>query len=145
MNTYEDDFYAWTLETAEKLRQGKWSEINVTDLIEEIEDMGGSVWRALDSRLTVLLAHLLKWQYQPRCRGRSWRATIKEQRHQICRLLKKNPSLGAELIKTINEAYPGAVIVAFKETDLDEEVFPVTFAETGWSWEEVLETEFLPD
>lgn len=41
MNTYEDDFYAWTLETAEKLRQGKWSEINVTDLIEEIEDMGG--------------------------------------------------------------------------------------------------------
>lgn len=56
-----EDYYGWTKETIEKLRQGRWNEVNIEDLIEEIEDRGSSLWRALDSRLTVLLAHLLKW------------------------------------------------------------------------------------
>ncbi|ADE16262.1 protein of unknown function DUF29 [Nitrosococcus halophilus Nc 4] len=139
------DFYGWTRETAEKLRQGKFNEVNMEDLIEEVEDMGASVWRALDSRLTILLAHLLKWQYQPERQGRSWQLTIKEQRHQIAKLLRKNPSLKPELAATIAEAYPGAVIVAARETDKDENTFPATFEGTGWTWEQVLDMEFLPE
>lgn len=138
------DYYGWAQETAEKLRQGKISEVNMEDLIEEIEDMGGSVWRALDSRLTVLLAHLLKWQYQPERQGRSWRLTVKEQRYQIVRLLKKNPSLKPALEETVSEAYTGAVLVAARETDKDEAAFPPTFEDTGWSWEQVLDIEFYP-
>jgi hypothetical protein len=140
-----EDYYGWTQETAEKLRQGRLSEVNMEDLIEEIEDMGGSIWRALDSRLTVLLAHLLKWQYQPERRGRSWRITIKEQRYQIAKLLRKNPSLKPALEETINEAYPGAVLAVAKETDKDEDTFPLTFEQTGWTWEQVLDSEFYPD
>lgn len=99
-----EDYYGWTQETAEKLRQGRLSEVNIEDLVEEIGDMGGSVWRALDSRLTVLVARLLKWQYQPERQGKSWRLTIEEQRYQIGRLLRKNPSLKPALEETLSEA-----------------------------------------
>lgn len=55
------DYYAWMQETIEKLRQGKFNEVNMEELIEEIEDMGGSERNELENRLAVLLAHLLKW------------------------------------------------------------------------------------
>jgi hypothetical protein len=41
-------------------------------------------------------AHLLKYHYLAQWRvenGRSWEATIKEQRHRLNRLLKHNPGL----------------------------------------------------
>lgn len=65
------DYYVWTQETAKKLRQGRLNEVDVDYLAEEIEDMGVSERRALESRLEVLLVHLLKWRYQPERRGRS--------------------------------------------------------------------------
>ena len=49
-------------------------------LAEEIGDLGLSLERELYHRYVVLLAHLLKWRYQPRSAGASWRGTINEQR-----------------------------------------------------------------
>ena len=59
---YEEDFYAWTVEQARLLRSGDLRAIDVANIAEEIESMGRSDRRAIESRLTVLLAHLLKWQ-----------------------------------------------------------------------------------
>ena len=102
---YETDFYQWTQQQAALIRQGLFSELDTAHLIDEIEDMGGSKERELESRLGVLLAHLLKWEFQPARRGNSWRLTIKEQRRRIDRLLKKNPSL--------KPLFPGTVIDAY--------------------------------
>ena len=71
MTKYNTDFYGWTQEQAALLKSGRFSEIDVEHLIEEVETMGRSEKRALESRLTVLLVHLLKWQYQPARRGNS--------------------------------------------------------------------------
>src|SRR5512134_2414110 len=92
---YEQDFYAWTQEQASKLRSGELVTLDLEHLAEEIESMGRSERRELINRLAVLLAHMLKWQYQPERRGsgKSWRATIKEQRRQVQRVLKDSPSL----------------------------------------------------
>jgi hypothetical protein len=49
-------------------------------MAEEIEDVGKSEQRELENRMAILLAHLLKWQYQPARRGASWQKTIKVQR-----------------------------------------------------------------
>ena len=84
---YEQDYHAWAQETAQLIRQGRFLEVDVEHLAEEIEDMGASRERELESRLGVLLAHLLKWRYQPERRGASWEAAIKEQRQRILRLL----------------------------------------------------------
>jgi hypothetical protein len=78
MSDYQKDFYSWTCEQAELLRAGRFNELDVFNLIEEIETMGRSEKRELESRLTVLLVHLLKWQYQPMRRGCSWQLTIQE-------------------------------------------------------------------
>lgn len=144
MTNPNEDYYGWTQETAEKLRQGRLNEVNIAVLIEEIEDMGKSERRELESQLTVLLMHLLKWQYQPERRGRSWTATIKNQRLKVSHALQDNPSLKPQLPTIGTRAYESAVLDAVSETNLDENSFPATFEKTGWSWEQVLDPEFYP-
>ncbi|QBQ56454.1 DUF29 domain-containing protein [Nitrosococcus wardiae] len=145
MTNPTQDYYAWTQETIEKLRQGKFSEVNMEDLIEELEEMGGSERNELENRLTVLLMHLLKWKYQPNYRGRSWQLILKEQRLKIKIRLKKSLSLKPRLSELGEDAYLVAVVAAARETGLEEDVFPATFEETGWSWEQVQDMEYLPD
>jgi hypothetical protein len=145
MTNPNEDFYGWTQETIEKLRQGRLKEVNVDELIEELEEMASSDRNEVENRLVVLLTYLLKWQYQPKRRSRSWRLTIKEQRQRITRRLRKSPSLKPTLTETLQEVYPSAVTVAARETGLDEDIFPPAFEQTGWSWEQVLDMEYLPD
>src|SRR6266852_4161446 len=90
---YEEDFYAWTVEQARLLRSGDLTAIDIANIAEEIESMGRSDRRALESRLTVLLTHLLKWQIQQRLRSSSWSGSIAEQRRRIAKLLRESPSL----------------------------------------------------
>lgn len=73
---YETDVVAWSNEQAELLRSGKFSEIDGKNIAEEIADVGKSEQRELASRMAVLIAHLLKWKYQPERRGSSWEKTI---------------------------------------------------------------------
>jgi hypothetical protein len=121
---HDVDFYAWTQQQVDVLQTQQWSEVDIASLIEELESMGARERRELISRLAVLIAHLLKWQHQPSFRGRSWQLTLKEQRRQLHRLLKDNPSLHARLSEWIDEAYGDAILAAAKETGLDEAVFP---------------------
>jgi hypothetical protein len=124
--TYSDDYYGWAMHNAELLRQGRLGEIDSERIAEELEDMGGSKERELESRLGVLLAHLLKWVYQPERRESSWRATIREQRIRVARVLRKNPSLKSKLDEAFSEAYVDSRLIAMRETGLDESTFPET-------------------
>ena len=72
----DQDFYAWSLEQAALLRQGRTAEADLDLIAEEIESMGKTEKRELVSRLTVLILHLLKWRFQPKGRGKSWRLSI---------------------------------------------------------------------
>lgn len=139
---YSGDFFGWTQQQAELLRAGKLSEVDVMNLAEEIEDMGGSEKRELESRLGVLLLHLLKWHYQPSHRGQSWKLTIAEQRNRIARRLKKSPSLKALLPELAEDAYSDARYGAARETGRELEVFPLI---CPWSVKDALTDEFMPD
>jgi hypothetical protein len=88
---YETDVIAWAEEQAAFLRSGNLAALDIEHLAEEIEDVGKSERRELASRLAVLAAHLLKWQFQPNRRGNSWRRTIKEQRRAIAAHLIETP------------------------------------------------------
>lgn len=92
-NLHESDFYSRTHEQAALLREPRLDELDTEHLIEELWDMGASQEREIESRLAVLLAHLLEWRFQPEHRSKSWRATIKEQCFCIDQLLAKNPGL----------------------------------------------------
>ncbi|EAZ92437.1 hypothetical protein CY0110_01889 [Crocosphaera chwakensis CCY0110] len=76
----DKDYYAWTQEQAELLRTKQINNIDWQNLADEIEEMGRSEKRQLESSLQVLIMYLLKWQFQPNLRSRSWQLTIQEQR-----------------------------------------------------------------
>lgn len=139
---HDVDFHAWTQQQVDLLKAGQWSEVDIESLIDEIESMGASERRELINRLAVLLGHLLKWQYQPSFRGRSWQLTLKEQRRQLQRLLRDNPSLQARLSDFIDEAYGDALLLAAKETGLDEAVFP---GQCLYAQSDLLNLEFYPE
>jgi hypothetical protein len=141
-NYYHSDFYAWANEQAALLRAGELSAVDVQNIADEIESMGRSEKRELISRLTALLLHLLKWQFQPMMRGRSWRLNIDGQRLDLEELLKDNPSLKAELDPSIAQAYRRALIEAERETGLGRETFP---AGCPYTFDQVMRDDFWPD
>uniref|UniRef100_A0A7C4VZK8 DUF29 domain-containing protein n=1 Tax=Desulfatirhabdium butyrativorans TaxID=340467 RepID=A0A7C4VZK8_9BACT len=125
MNTlYEKDFYLWTVEQANLLRTGALSQLDIKNLLEEIEAMGRSEKRELRSRLTVLIMNLLKWDYQPEFRCKSWESTIQTQRKEIEFVLNDNPSLRQGLSDVILQAYPLSRLKASLETGMSESTFP---------------------
>lgn len=138
---YEKDFYAWTIETAKALKEKAFNRVDIEHLVEELDDMGASQRNELESRLGVLLAHLLKWQFQPSHRGKSWELTIKEQRRKISRRLTKTPSLKSRIEEMLDDAYGDSLLIAQKETGLDEETFP---KQCPYTLAQILDESFYP-
>ena len=141
MQTYEDDIVAWANEQAKLLRAKRFDQLDIAHIAEEIEDVGKSEQRELASRFAVLLAHLLKWHYQPERRGTSWQSTIRTQRRAIALRLKRTPSLKVMLSDQDwrEEIWLDAMTLAMKETGLD--ALP---EDCPWAWEELLDPEWLP-
>jgi hypothetical protein len=123
---YAQDFYAWTQQQAELLRSGKVDELDVENLLEEIESLGRQERQELRNRLGVLLGHLLKWRYQPEARSRSWTGTIREQRQEIKRHLRENPSLKPYLLDAIEIGYEKGLALLERETPVDLSQVPLT-------------------
>ena len=139
---YDEDFYGWAMANAQLLRERKMNDIDFDNLIEEIESMVGNQYNEFVNRLRLLLAHLLKWQYQPVLQSRSWTLTLKEQRKQLQRLIKHNPSLKSKTQQAFLEAYEEALILAERETGLEEQTFPKN---CPYTLEQCLDEEFYPE
>lgn len=138
---YETDFYAWTQKQAELLRNQQWSDLDLPNLLEEIESLGKQQRQELRNRLSILIGHLLKWQYQPERRSRSWLATIRIQRRDTLKLLQDNPSLKPYLQEALQEAYENGKDLAVAQTNLPYKTFP---SECSYTFEEILDNCFYP-
>jgi Domain of unknown function DUF29 len=138
---YESDFYAWTLEQAALLRSQQWTQVDLSNLIEEIESLGKQQRQELRNRLGVLIGHLLKWEYQPQNRSRSWLATLRVQRLDILDLLEDNPSLKPYLEEALPKACLKGVALAVGETNLPERTFA---HDCPYRLSEVLSDRFYP-
>jgi len=142
MRSYQNDVVAWSKKQAALLRAGRFSELDIANIVEEIEDVGKSEERELSSRMAVLLTHLLKWQYQPERQSRSWSRTVKEQRKRVLLRIKRTPSLKHVVDDSdwVAEAWADAVAKAVEETGLD--VFP---EDCPWTMTDVLSENWLPN
>lgn len=140
---YETDFHAWAMRSALLLREGKLAELDAEHIAEELEGMGASERRELLNRLQVLLLHLLKHQYQPERRGKSWLLTINHQRTAIERLLEQSPSLRGLLnADALARVYGKALRDTVIETDLDPHLFPIA---CPYRLEQILDEDWLPE
>lgn len=138
---YDQDFYVWTQEQARLLREHRFAELDLANLIDEVESVGRSEKHEIRSRLTVLLAHLLTWKYQPDARKPGWTGTIDEQRHSLLDVLEDNPSLRSRPAEVFARAYAAARVQATKETGIAFALFP---EQPPFTLEQVLDTSFLP-
>ena len=138
---YEADYHRWTKDQASALRQRRLSDIDWENVAEEIESLGRSDRRKIESPLAVILEHLLKWQFQPEQRSASWRATLLEQRNRIDRLLQESPSLKSYPATVLDEEYRLARLKAAGETGLPLDGLP---EQSPYTIEQVLNEDFLP-
>jgi hypothetical protein len=139
---YDSDYLRWLAETAGLLRSGRFDQIDVLNLAEELDDMGRSEKRAVESNLEVLLRHLLKYQYQRDRRSNSWRFTILEHRDRIAKAFRDSPSLRPYFASIYADCYATARQKAAVETGLPLETFP---NKAPFTPEAALDTGFLPD
>lgn len=141
---YDQDVILWSQEQARLLRDGRFAELDIEHLADEIEDVGKSEKRELANRMAVLLAHLLKWSRQSENRTASWRATISHQRKRIALALKETPSLKTVMRdRDWEEAvWLDAVAQASRETGVREDELPDV---CPWTMAQVADAEFWPE
>lgn len=138
---YDKDGHGWAMEQAALLRARRFNEIDLENIAEEIESVGKSERRTLESHLSRLLMQLLKWQHQPERQGNSWAAAIRGARLEVRDVLDENPSLRPRLPALTAKAWRRAVIKAMEETGLDEQVFP---SECPWTFEQAMDPGVWP-
>ncbi len=147
---YEKDFHNWIEQHIYLLKTGQVHELDKAHLIEELEGMANRDRNELVSHFKILIAHLLKWQFQLNqlnerwsdFKGSSWRGTIVEQRSEIQDQLENIPSLKRSLEEVIIKAYPKAVSLAVKETGLLHQVFP---KDCPYSIQQILDDDYYPN
>lgn len=115
---YETDFVEWADRTAELLRQGKFAEVDLEHLIEEVEGLAGSDRRAVVSQLRRMLMHLIKERIQPERAGSGWRSSIIDAQREIELYIEASPSLRPYLEDALQKTYRRAVKDALQETEL---------------------------
>jgi len=142
---YDQDLHLWWVKTADLLKQKRFEELDLENLIEEIESMGKRERRELANRLTTIIEHLLKLTYWTEVKeenARGWRITIVEQRRQIIRLLADSPSLKTWLEEIFLECYEAARRDTIKANYLPENIFPL---QPFLTVEELLNLDYLPE
>lgn len=140
-SSYEEDFFDWTSHQSESLRDRRVGDLDWDNLAEEVESLGRSQKLEIRSRLRVLLAHLLKWHFQPNRRSHSWQSTIGEQRVHITGIVEASPSLRRYPAETLAWAYTWARTKAQSETGLPLALFPEA---CPYEVDAVLRDDFLP-
>ena len=156
-NLYETDFYRWKELQKEHLLNRRFDQLDLERVVAEFDDIGSEL-DALESRLTTLLLHLLKYQYQVEIINpvlpepyscRNWKGTIREQRKQLSRLLGKRPHLKHDVPGVLPDSYSDGKFLAIKAMNdyvqphqqLDDSSFP---AECPWTFEQIMEENWLP-
>ena len=138
---YEQDFVVWLQQQAALLREGRFDELDLANLVEEIEAMARKDKKAVKSNLVVLLTHLLKHQFQPEQRSTGWQGSIIEHRQRLRDDFEESPSLRPHAAKMFTRAYADARERASAETGLPQRSFPKS---SPYTLERTLDSNFLP-
>lgn len=139
---YETDFVAWSAAQAALIRAGRWAEVDVENVAEEIESLGKADRRAVRSHLVNILVNLLNRGPLPEYRLTNQQYTIRESRYEIDMLLEDSPSLRDILPQSIEEAYGRAYDLVVLDHGRDSAGTPKT---CPWTIEQILDASFLPE
>jgi Domain of unknown function DUF29 len=138
---YDTDFYAWTQAQAAALQAKDWEALDLRHIAEEIESIGMDEKHAITRQLQRLLHHLLKWQYQPTHRTRSWQVSINQARDRIGDVIERSHSLQTYPAQRLALAYRRARRDAITVTGLPASTFPEA---CPWDLDDIQREGWLP-
>ena len=143
----EQDFYAWFIDQAKKLRVHQPELVDWPGLAEELEEMALRTRHELLSHLEELFVHLLKLQYEPsenarRRNERQWKLHLAEHRNRLNDLLDDSRVLRNMFKDFKRKAYPRACKRA--RLVLGERFHGDFPAEPPWTDEQIRDDEFYP-
>jgi hypothetical protein len=138
---YEQDETAWLEAMAELIRLGRLDEVDYPNLAEYLADMARRDRREVESRVTVLITHSLKWAHQADRRSGSWRGTIVEQWQELEGLVSRGV-LRNHAETVLMDTYLKAVERAAAETGLPADTFP---AACPYTLDQLLSTDLLAE
>jgi hypothetical protein len=129
--SYERDYGLWAEQMANLLAAGRFSELDIENLVEEVRDLSKRERDSLLSSIRLIIHHLLKWDYQAQLRSRSWLVTVQRERSNIADYLADSPSLKIYMTdEYLGKIYKKAKLDAIAETGLDmPDVCPYTFGD----------------
>ena len=139
---YDEDLYAWSRDQADRLRALRPAQFDWENVAEEIESLGKSDRRSVQSDLKIVLLHLIKWKYQPQKRKSGWRSSINEHRDRIERIIEDSPSLAGVPASSLRAEYRKARKQALEDTKLPASDVPET---CPFSVEQVLDADYWPN
>lgn len=137
---YEDDVYSWALQQAALLQQKRFVELDLRNLADEVSDVARREYDKLESALARVLQHLLKWDYQPQRRSRSWALSIEEHRSRVADQLADHPGLNNVRARALDRAYRTARLTALRETKLPRSALPESLP---YGWDELIDREIV--
>jgi hypothetical protein len=65
---YERDYYAWIRKQIRTIRERRLEEVDWTNVADEMEDLGKSEKRSVESHIARIIEHLLQLSYTPHIR-----------------------------------------------------------------------------
>ena len=146
LSLYKTDFTRWAETTAKLLRQGRFTEIDMPALIEEIDGLARSDRKAIYSQLKRLLFHLLKLAYfserHYQRAGAGWKRTVVSARHEIEESIRDSPSLSSYPAARLADAYDKVRRESSMLPDFPGDAAPQN---CPWSVDQVLDPDFFPD
>ena len=125
---YEQDYSQWAETMADLLASGNFTQLDIENLVEEVRDLSKRERDSLLSSIRLIIHHLLKWDYQPQLRSRSWLVTVQRERSNVDDYLADSPSLKKYMTdEYLVKIYKKAKLDAIAETGLDmPDVCPYT-------------------
>jgi hypothetical protein len=140
---YEEDFYLWTQRQAELLRQGRFADVDLEHLIEEIEDLGSSQRHAVESHVQNIVHHLLKLQFSPAVPPRhGWEVTVLAQRIQLRRRL--TTTLRNHIAANLPQLHADARRLAVKDLRQDSVPADSLPVDCPYTFDQILDSDWLP-
>jgi hypothetical protein len=123
---HNQDFNLWVEKIKQKIQERDFADMDWDNLLDEIDDMGKSEKRLLESYLQRLIEHILKlkyWESERERNYRHWCAEVANFRNQMNRLLKHNPSFKRYFAEVYSEIFIEVLQVRSLEFDIPERIF----------------------
>jgi hypothetical protein len=141
---YEDDFYLWVERQTDLLRKGRFRDLDLAHLIEEVEDLGVNLRNTVTSRTREIILHLLNLEYSPAVEPRGgWRESVGKQRDDL--ELEITPTLRRYLAAELESIWQRARLRAVDDLGQDRITPDQLPTSCPYTFEQIIDPVWRPE